>query len=177
MICEDKGTNDHWKKKNIIMILFASAFNSCMIEVSIPDFNEIIISNIISLFLSFSNTERREVVFRTQCFIGHYCSEREGRGYRCRGTSVPLSLYFISILWRLVMTAFNRRPVKVYGFLLFQTITGAKVRFFFSIFTTQPSTSSLFQCPTGHESRHFPCQYRVYNIHSHLSYTTQICGA
>ena len=51
--------------KNIKMILSASAFNSCMIEFSIPDFNETIIKNIISLFLSFLNTERREVVFRT----------------------------------------------------------------------------------------------------------------
>ena len=41
------------------MILSASAFNSCIIEFSIPDFNETIIKNIISLFLSFSNTERR----------------------------------------------------------------------------------------------------------------------
>ena len=47
------------------MILTASAFNSCMIEFSIPDFNQTIIKNIISLFLSFLNTERREVVFRT----------------------------------------------------------------------------------------------------------------
>ena len=79
------------------MILSASAFNSCMIEFSIPDFNETIIKNIISLFLSFSNIERREVVFCTQWFIGEDCSEREGRGCRCRCTSVPLSLYFISI--------------------------------------------------------------------------------
>ena len=49
------------KNKNN-MILSASAFNSCMIEFSIPDFNETIIKNIISLFLSFSNTKRREVV-------------------------------------------------------------------------------------------------------------------
>ena len=48
------------------MILSASAFNSCMIEFSIPNFNETIIKNIISLFLSFWNTERREVVFPTQ---------------------------------------------------------------------------------------------------------------
>ena len=73
-------------------------------------FHRRILENIISLFLSFSNTERREVVFRTQWFIGQYCSEREGREYRCRCMSVPLSLYFISILWRLVMTAFHKRP-------------------------------------------------------------------
>ena len=51
------------------MILSASAFNS---EFSIPDFNETIIKNIISLFLSFSNAERRKVVFLTQWFIGQY---------------------------------------------------------------------------------------------------------
>ena len=67
------------------MILSASAFNSCMIEFSIPDFNETIISNIISLFLSLSNTGRREVVFCTQWFIGQCCSKR--------GERVPLSLY------------------------------------------------------------------------------------
>ena len=66
------------------MILSASAFNSYMIEFSILDFNETIIKNIISLFLSFSNIERREVVFCTQWFIGQYCSER--------GERVPLSL-------------------------------------------------------------------------------------
>ena len=116
------------------MILSASEFNSCMIEFSIPDFNETIMKNIILLFLGFSNTERREVVFRTQWFIGQYCSEREGRGYRRRCTSVPWSPYFISILRRLVVAAFHRRPVKVDGFFLFQTITGAKVRFFFFYF-------------------------------------------
>ena len=72
------------EKKNNKMILPASAFNSCVIEFSIPDFNETIIKNIIPLFLNFLNTERREVVFRTQWFIGQYCSEREGRGYPCR---------------------------------------------------------------------------------------------
>ena len=125
MICEDKETNDNWKKNNK-MILSASAFNSCMIEFSIPDFNETIIKNIISLFLSFSNTERPEVVFGTQWFIDQYCSER--------GERVPLSLYFISILWRLIITAFHRRPIKVDGSSFFQTITGAKVRFFFFYF-------------------------------------------
>ena len=78
------------RKKNKMM-LSASAFNSCMIEFSIPDFNEKMMKNIISLFLSFSNTE---VVFRTQWFIGQYCSEREGtvvavRAYLCRCTSFP----------------------------------------------------------------------------------------
>ena len=113
------------------MILSAYAFNSCMIEFPIPDFNETIIKNIISLFLSFLNTARREVVFRTQWFISQNCSEREERGYRCRCTSVPLSLYLISILRRLVITAFHRRPVKVNDSLFFQTITGAKVRLFY----------------------------------------------
>ena len=75
------------------MIPSASAFNSCMTEFSIPDFNETIIKNIISLFIIFLNTERREVVFRPQWFIGQYCSERTRREFRCRCTSAPLSLY------------------------------------------------------------------------------------
>ena len=74
------------EKKNNKMILSASALNSCMIEFSISDFNKTIIKNIISLFLSFSNTERRGVVFRTQRFIGQYYNEREGRVYLCRCT-------------------------------------------------------------------------------------------
>ena len=87
------------------MILSASAFNSCMIELSIPDFNETIIKNIILIFLSFSNTERRGVVFCTQWFIGQYCSER--------GERVPLSLYisptrrertFVAVLYFHFMT-------------------------------------------------------------------------
>ena len=65
------------------MILSASAFNSCMIEFFIPDFNETIIKNIISLFLSFSNTERREVVFCTQWSIGTAVNELRGYRYRC----------------------------------------------------------------------------------------------
>ena len=87
------------------IILSASAFNSCMIEFSIPDFNETIIKNIILLFLSFSNIERRGVVFCTQWFIGQYCSER--------GKTVPLSLYisrtrrestFVAVLYFPFMT-------------------------------------------------------------------------
>ena len=44
MISENKETNENWKKNKIRS---ASAFNSCMIEFSIPDFNETIIKNII----------------------------------------------------------------------------------------------------------------------------------
>ena len=51
------------EKNNNNMILSASAFDSCMTEFSIPDFNKTIIKNIISLFLRFLNTERREVVY------------------------------------------------------------------------------------------------------------------
>ena len=57
------------------------------------DYNETIIKNIF-----------KHKYFQTlnvvSCvpFIGQYCSEREARGYRCLCTSVPLSLYFISIL-------------------------------------------------------------------------------
>ena len=117
-----------------------------------------ILHNIISLFLSFSNTERREVVF-----IGQYCSEREGGGYRCRWTSFP---FYDGLLW---LHSTDAR--KGDGFFLFQTITGAQVLFFFyfyntfyhffSTFTTRPSISSLLQRPTGHESRRFSCRCRI----------------
>ena len=149
-----------------------------MIEFSIPDYNE-------TLTKIFSNTE---VVFRTQWFIGRYCSEREGRGYRCRYTSVPFSLYFISILW-----LHSKDDRKGDGVFRFQTIRGAQVRFFFPILTTflltffllsvyglaffsnltmplltffstfsiRPSIPSLFHCPTGHECRRFRCQNRI----------------
>ena len=113
-------------KIRIGIVLSTSAFNSCMIEFSIPDYNETIIKNIFKHWTSWS-------CVRTQWFIGQYCSEWEGRGYYCRYTSVPLSLYFISILWRLVITAFRRRPRRG-GFFLFQTIIGAQVWFFFLYF-------------------------------------------
>ena len=78
--CQDFAGN------NVLpMILSASAFHSCMIESSILYFNETIIKNIILLFLTFSNTAHRGVVFCTQWFIGQYYSER--------GERVPLSLY------------------------------------------------------------------------------------
>ena len=112
------------------MILFASAFNSCMIEFSIPDFIETSIKNIMSLFLSFSNTERREVAFRTLWFFGRYCSQR--------GERVPLSLYiprtrkedtFVAVPYFHFMTLhFTDAKVNFpNGFLLFQPIKGAKV--------------------------------------------------
>ena len=84
------------EKKNNKMILSASAFNSCMIEFSIPDFNETIIKNIISLFLSFSNTERRKLCsVRNGSSVSTAVNERgEGivvavRAYLCRCTSFP----------------------------------------------------------------------------------------
>ena len=98
------------KKNNNKMILSASAFNSCMIDFSIPDFKETIIKNIISLFLSFLNTEPREVVFRTQWFISQYCSEREGRGYRCRCTSVQLRTPKV-ILFSIRLYVFRKRRI------------------------------------------------------------------
>ena len=124
MICEDRETNDNWKKKNNKMILSSSAFNSCVIEFSIPDFNETFIKNIISLFL---NIERCEVVFRTHGLCGQYCSEREGRGqvavraYPCRYTSFS---FYDGLL-------FHRRPVKVEGsFFSNNHRRQSKVRFF-----------------------------------------------
>ena len=141
------------------MILSTSAFNSCMIEFSIPDCNETIIKNTISLFLSVSNTERRKVVFRTQWFIGQYCSER--------GERVPLSLNisrprrertFIAVLhfhfMTLFVTAFYdciaQTPGKRTWFLTSSKITGSKVRFFYSCYYyyTVCFISSFSQCPT-----------------------------
>ena len=46
MICEDKKTNDNWKKITTLNINYSSEFNSCMIEFSIPDYNKKIIKNI-----------------------------------------------------------------------------------------------------------------------------------
>ena len=127
MICEDKETNDNWKKNNK-MILSASAFNSCMIEFSIPDFNETIIKNIISLFLSFWNTERREVVFRTLC--SSVSTVVNGRG---EGTVVGvLYLHFMTAYYYcipqtlgksrqfLIFRNNHRRQSKVLFFLFFQ---------------------------------------------------------
>ena len=130
-----------------------------LIEFSIPDYNKTIIKNIFKHWTSW-------VVFRTQWFIGQYCSEREGRGYRCCCTSVPLSLYFISILWlhfpqmteKETVFPFpnnHRRPSKVL-FLFLQRFSSL-----FSTFSIRPSIPSLFHCPTGHESRRFQCQSRI----------------
>ena len=87
-----------------------------------------------------------------------------------RGGRVPLSLDFISILWRLVMTAFHRRP-KRRRFFPFPNNHRRPSSFFFyfyntfyhffSTFTTRPSISSLLQRPTGHESRRFSCRCRI----------------
>ena len=90
------------------------------------DCNETIIENIFKHLTSW-------VVFRTQWFIVQYCSEREGRGYRCRCTSVPLSLYFISISW--LHSKDNRKGD---GFFRFQRSTGAQVRFFFYSYNAFP---------------------------------------
>ena len=106
-------------------------------------------------------------------------------GYRCRCTSVPSSLSFISILW-----LHFKHDGKGDGFFRFPTITGAQVRFlqrfsslsfllsvyglafffsysynafphFFSTFSVWPCIPSLLLCPTGHECRRFPCQNRI----------------
>ena len=155
------------------MILSASAFNFCMIESSILDFNETIIKNIISLFLSFLNTERREVVFRTQWFIGQYCSEW--------GERVPLSLYisrtsrertFIGVLhfhfMTLFVTAFYdcipQTPGKSTRFITFlknHRLESKVLLLLLSYYYTVCCISSFSQCPTGHESCRFWWQCRV----------------
>ena len=69
------------------MILSASAFNSCMIQF-------------------FPNTERREVVFRTQWFIGQYCSEREGRRLGPFRKVIPLQIQQRHY-WRVVLNKYG----------------------------------------------------------------------
>ena len=56
--------------------------NKNILKPKMRDCNETIIKNIFKHWKSW-------VLFRTQWFIGQYCSEREGRGYRCRCTSFP----------------------------------------------------------------------------------------
>ena len=81
-------------------------------------------------------------MFRTRWFIGHYCSERKGRGYRCRWPSVPFSLYFISILW--LHSKYNRKGD---GLFRFQTITEVLTTLLLTLFSTfsiRPSILFLF---------------------------------
>ena len=81
------------------------------------------------------------------------------RAYLCRWTSFP---FYDGLLW-----LHSTDDRKGDGFFLFQTITGAQVRFFFfrtlttlfltffPTFTIRPTIPSLFHRPTGHESRRF----------------------
>ena len=141
--------------------------------------NETIIKNIFKHWTSW-------VVVRAQWFVGQYCSEREGRGYRCRCTSVPLSLYFISILWRLVMTAFHgrpkrrrffpfpnnhRRPSKVFFFvpsqrfsLLFSLLSlyGLAFRHFFTV--QQVTKAAVSMSESDKISYTVPYFWAIYNI-------------
>ena len=116
-VCEDRETNDNWKKNN-----FPLNINYLLHTLNSP---LPIVTKQLSKILSY--TERREVVFRTQWFIGQYCSEREGTGYRCRCTSFP---FYDGLLW-----LHSTDDRKGDGFCFFQTITCAQVRIFFSIFT------------------------------------------
>ena len=85
------------------------------------------------------------------------------QAYLCRCTSFP---FYDGLLWLHFLDA-----RKGDGFFFFQTTTGAQGSFFFyfyntfpyffSTFTTRPSIPSLFQRPTGHESRCFSCQCRI----------------
>ena len=103
------------------MILSASAFNSCMIELSISDYNETIIKNIFKHWTC---------SVRNGSSVSTAVNERgEGtvvalRAYLCRCTSFP---FYDGLLLR-----HSTDDRKGDGFFLFQTITGAQV--FFSIF-------------------------------------------
>ena len=83
-----------------------------MIEFSVPDHNETIIKNIFKHWTSWSCVTYAMV---------HWSVLQWTRGER-----VPLSLYFISILW-----LHSTDDRKGDGLFLFQTITGAHIRFFF----------------------------------------------
>ena len=112
--------------KTIIKHIFKPKMTEIIKNILKPkmtDCNETIIKNIFKHWTSW-------VVFRTQWFIGQ-CSEREG--YRCRYTSVRLSLYFISILW-----LHSKDDRKGFPFFRFQKITGAQVRFFFYSYNAFP---------------------------------------
>ena len=86
-----------------------------------------------------------------------------------RGERVPLSLYertFVAVPHFHFMTAYYdcipQPPGRSRRFLPFPNNHRRRSKVLcFSIFTTQPSISSLSQCPTGHESRRFRCQCRV----------------
>ena len=72
------------------IILSAFAFNSCMIEFSIPDFNETIIKNLISLHSRFPPTRSSSIgVFSATSARGNpsipnlLCASHDARSQRC----------------------------------------------------------------------------------------------
>ena len=131
-----------------------------MIEFSIPDYNETIIKIIFKHWTSWSCVP--------------YAMVHRSVLQWTRGERVPLSLHertFVAVLHFHFMTAFHRRP-KRRRFFPFPNNPRRPSKVFFSIFTTlfltffstftiRPSISSLFHCPTGHESRRFECQSRI----------------
>ena len=146
-------------KIRIGIVLSASAFNSCMIEFSIPDYNE----KYYQKYFQTLNVVKLCSVRNGSSVSTAVNERREGtvvavRAYLCRCTSFP---FYDGLLW-----LHSTDDRKGDGFFLLQTITGAQVRFFFfyfynafphffSTFTIRPSIPSLFHCPTGHESRRF----------------------
>ena len=183
MICEDKKTNDN-SPATICCRWFCPPLHLIPVWLNSP-------FPIITKKLSkiFSNTERRKMCsVRNGSSVSNVSTgvnEREGRGYRCRCTSVPFSLYFIYILW-----LHSKDDRKGDGFFRFQTIIGAQVRFlqrfsslsfllsvydlafflpivttpflnFLSTLSIRSRIPSLLHCPTGHECRRFRCQNRI----------------
>ena len=126
------------------MILSASAFNSCMIEFSISDYNETIIKNI---FKHWTCSVRNGSSVSTAVNKRGEGTVVALRAYLCRCTSFP---FYDGLLW-----LHSTDDRKGDGFFLFQTITGAQVFFLFFYF------HNAFHCRPGHESHPFQCQSRI----------------
>ena len=128
MICEDKKTNDN-SPATICCRWFCPPLHLIPVWLNSP-------FPIITKKLSkiFSNTERCKLCSvrngSSVSSVSTAVNERgEGtvvavRAYLFRCTSVPFSLYFISILW-----LHSKDDRKGDGFFRFQTIIGAQVRF------------------------------------------------
>ena len=107
------------------IVLSASAFDSCMIEFSIPDYNETIIENIFKHWTSWSCVPYT-IVHRSVLQWTRGDTVVAVRAYLCCCTSF---LFYDGLLW-----LHSTDDRKGDGFFLFQTITGAQVRFFFLYF-------------------------------------------
>ena len=144
--------------KNLLpMILSASAFNSCMIEFSDPDFNERIIKNIISLFLSFSNID---VVKLFSVCNGSSISTAVNISRTRRERTFVAVLHFHFMTLHSTDAQVNL-PGKSTRFRTFLNITKVRLFYFRYYYFTVCCISAFSSCPTCRESRYFRCQCRV----------------